>query len=232
MSMKRRGEEPERGGGDAGGERGAKRGRQNDAEDERVHELLLALQEGNQRRASGPLGRERGSTGAGGPAAPTADAKPPPTVAPKANLDKVSPFLRRLGDIRTSSVCALAAQVQVLVVLMRVTTVRQARAPLPYVPKAAAANKMSTEKGSDANQHAFDYEESLKAAQTLSGLAHMEAQKLAAEKKERKNFTKETVDELKKWFANHLDHPYPDEEDKEELARKTNLNVSQVCIFP
>ena len=74
----------------------------------------------------------------------------------------------------------------------------------------------------------LDLEESLLAAQTLSGLAQMEAQKLAAEKKERKNFTKETVDELKKWFACHLDHPYPDEEHKEELARKTGLNAAQV----
>jgi len=72
----------------------------------------------------------------------------------------------------------------------------------------------------------------LKAAQTLSGLAQMEAQKLAAEKKERKNFTKETVDELKRWFASHLDHPYPDEDDKEELARQTGLNVAQVSSPP
>ncbi len=75
---------------------------------------------------------------------------------------------------------------------------------------------------------AFDCEESLMAAQTLSGLAQLEARKVAAEKKERKNFAKDTVEELKKWFASHLDHPYPDEEDKEELARKTNLNVAQV----
>jgi hypothetical protein len=75
-----------------------------------------------------------------------------------------------------------------------------------------------------------DDNEELKAAQTLSGLARMvEEQKLAVEKKERKNFTKETVDELKKWFANHLDHPYPDEEDKEELARKTSLSAAQVA---
>jgi hypothetical protein len=74
----------------------------------------------------------------------------------------------------------------------------------------------------------LDYEESLMAAQTLSGLA----QKMAAEKKERKNFGKDTMDELKKWFASHLDHPYPDEEDKEELARKTNLNVAQVLLPP
>ena len=59
----------------------------------------------------------------------------------------------------------------------------------------------------------------------------MVSQKVAPEKKERKNFSKDTVDELKKWFAEHLDHPYPDEEDKEVLARKTKLNVSQVSYW-
>jgi hypothetical protein len=206
------------------GERGAKRGKLNDAEDERVHELLLALQEGNQRRPSVPTGRERGGTG--GPAALAADTKPPQTVAPKADPDKVNSLLQRGGDNPRCQRACVCSAVLVWCSPCAHGTVRQA--PLPYVPKAAAANKTFSEKGSDANEHAFDYEESLKAAQTLSGLAQMEAQKLAAEKKERKNFTKETVDELKKWFANHLDHPYPDEEDKEELARKTNLNVSQV----
>ena len=59
-------------------------------------------------------------------------------------------------------------------------------------------------------------------------IAHPEARKVVAEKKERKNFAQDAVEELTKWFASHLDHPYLDEEDREELARKTNLNVAQV----
>ena len=97
---------------------------------------------------------------------------------------------------------------------------------------AAASERMAEQpagqKAPGGDYDAFDCEESLMAAQTLSGLAQLEARKVVAEKKERKNFAKDAVEELKKWFASHLDHPYPDEEDKEELARKTNLDVAQV----
>ena len=47
-------------------------------------------------------------------------------------------------------------------------------------------------------------------------------------KKERKNFPQETVDELKKWFEEHIMHPYPDDNDKDKLAEKTGLTTSQV----
>uniref|UniRef100_A0A7S4JAA0 Homeobox domain-containing protein n=1 Tax=Guillardia theta TaxID=55529 RepID=A0A7S4JAA0_GUITH len=50
-------------------------------------------------------------------------------------------------------------------------------------------------------------------------------------KKERKNFPKETVDELKKWFEEHIMHPYPDDSDKELLAEKTGLTTAQVSYW-
>jgi len=50
-------------------------------------------------------------------------------------------------------------------------------------------------------------------------------------KKERKNFPKETVDELKKWFEEHIMHPYPDDNDKDKLAEKTGLTTSQVSYW-
>ncbi|EKX45949.1 hypothetical protein GUITHDRAFT_45285, partial [Guillardia theta CCMP2712] len=45
------------------------------------------------------------------------------------------------------------------------------------------------------------------------------------------NFPKETVDELKKWFEEHIMHPYPDDSDKELLAEKTGLTTAQQVSY-
>lgn len=38
------------------------------------------------------------------------------------------------------------------------------------------------------------------------------------------------IEILKTWFQEHSDHPYPNEEDKMNLASRTNLTFTQVCL--
>lgn len=47
-------------------------------------------------------------------------------------------------------------------------------------------------------------------------------------KRRRGNLPKPTTEILKKWFHEHLDHPYPSEEDKQMFMTRTNLTISQV----
>lgn len=48
-------------------------------------------------------------------------------------------------------------------------------------------------------------------------------------RRRRGNLPKPVTDILRAWFHDHLDHPYPSEEDKQIFIRKTNLTISQVC---
>uniref|UniRef100_A0A3B5AZ76 Pre-B-cell leukemia transcription factor 1-like n=1 Tax=Stegastes partitus TaxID=144197 RepID=A0A3B5AZ76_9TELE len=47
-------------------------------------------------------------------------------------------------------------------------------------------------------------------------------------RRQRRNFDKDTVDVLNEYFYAHLANPYPDDDDKEELARKCCMSVAQV----
>lgn len=47
-------------------------------------------------------------------------------------------------------------------------------------------------------------------------------------KRRRGNLPKHVTDILRAWFHDHLDHPYPTEEDKQMFISKTNLSISQV----
>ena len=49
-------------------------------------------------------------------------------------------------------------------------------------------------------------------------------------RKRRGNLPKETTDKLRHWFSTHLDHPYPSEDEKQELMRQTGLLMSE--YFP
>lgn len=49
------------------------------------------------------------------------------------------------------------------------------------------------------------------------------------QRKRRGNLPKETTDKLRAWFIAHLQHPYPTEDEKQELMRQTNLQMS---MFP
>ena len=46
-------------------------------------------------------------------------------------------------------------------------------------------------------------------------------------RKRRGNLPKETTDKLRHWFSTHLDHPYPSEDEKQELMRQTGLLMSK-----
>jgi hypothetical protein len=47
-------------------------------------------------------------------------------------------------------------------------------------------------------------------------------------KRRRGNLPKPVTDILKQWFHEHLDHPYPSEEDKQMFIARTGLSISQV----
>lgn len=49
-------------------------------------------------------------------------------------------------------------------------------------------------------------------------------------KRRRGNLPKPVTDVLRAWFHEHLDHPYPTEEDKQIFMSRTGLSISQVCL--
>lgn len=49
-------------------------------------------------------------------------------------------------------------------------------------------------------------------------------------KRRRGNLPKPVTDILRSWFLEHLDHPYPSEEDKQMFITRTGLTISQVSI--
>ncbi|KAL2064250.1 hypothetical protein VTL71DRAFT_4744 [Oculimacula yallundae] len=48
------------------------------------------------------------------------------------------------------------------------------------------------------------------------------------QRKRRGNLPKETTDKLRAWFMAHLQHPYPTEDEKQELMRQTGLQMNQI----
>ncbi|KAI1156004.1 hypothetical protein F4825DRAFT_362807 [Nemania diffusa] len=48
------------------------------------------------------------------------------------------------------------------------------------------------------------------------------------QRKRRGNLPKETTDKLRAWFVAHLSHPYPKEDEKQELMRETGLQMNQI----
>lgn len=47
-------------------------------------------------------------------------------------------------------------------------------------------------------------------------------------RRRRQNLPKEAIDVLRGWFHEHLDHPYPTDEDKQYFVRNTHLTTSQI----
>jgi hypothetical protein len=47
------------------------------------------------------------------------------------------------------------------------------------------------------------------------------------QRKRRGNLPKETTDKLRAWFVAHLSHPYPTEDEKQDLMRQTGLQMSK-----
>lgn len=48
-------------------------------------------------------------------------------------------------------------------------------------------------------------------------------------RRKRRNFSKPASEILNEYFYSHVNNPYPSDEAKEELARKSGITVSQVC---
>ncbi|KAF4442776.1 PTH12 [Fusarium acutatum] len=58
----------------------------------------------------------------------------------------------------------------------------------------------------------------------------MSSASLSGDNKQRKrrgNLPKETTDKLRAWFVAHLQHPYPTEDEKQDLMRQTGLQMSK-----
>lgn len=51
------------------------------------------------------------------------------------------------------------------------------------------------------------------------------------QRKRRGNLPKETTDKLRSWFQAHLGHPYPTEDEKQELVRATGLQLSKFSLL-
>lgn len=49
-------------------------------------------------------------------------------------------------------------------------------------------------------------------------------------RRKRRNFSKTATEILNEYFYSHLSNPYPSEEAKEDLARKSNITISQVNL--
>jgi hypothetical protein len=47
-------------------------------------------------------------------------------------------------------------------------------------------------------------------------------------RKRRGNLPKETTDKLRAWFVGHLHHPYPTEDEKQDLMVRTGLQMNQI----
>jgi len=51
-------------------------------------------------------------------------------------------------------------------------------------------------------------------------------------RRRRGNLPKQITDILRIWLQEHLDHPYPSDEQKQIFIQRTGLTISQVCICP
>jgi hypothetical protein len=62
----------------------------------------------------------------------------------------------------------------------------------------------------------------------------MEMDEIGSDGKQRKrrgNLPKETTDKLRAWFVAHLQHPYPTEDEKQELMKQTGLQMSMLSLL-
>jgi Homeobox KN domain len=49
--------------------------------------------------------------------------------------------------------------------------------------------------------------------------------------KRRGNLPKESKDKLKLWLSKHVEHPYPTEDEKKELAAEAGMTMGQVDSY-
>lgn len=81
-------------------------------------------------------------------------------------------------------------------------------------------------------QTAFSYPESYSPGGyggLPSGLPYPSMDNDQRSKRRRGNLPKQTTDLLRNWLAEHVDHPYPTEDEKQYLMSQTGLNLNQVC---
>lgn len=62
-----------------------------------------------------------------------------------------------------------------------------------------------------------------------SGYVGSDTASIHSGRRRRGNLPKHVTDVLRNWFRDHLEHPYPTEDDKQMLMNKTELTIQQVC---
>ena len=74
----------------------------------------------------------------------------------------------------------------------------------------------------------FDYNGPSSHQQQHNGFGALTDSAVAAGKRRRGNLPKPVTDLLKQWLHEHLDHPYPSDDDKQYFMQRTGLSISQV----
>ena len=105
-------------------------------------------------------------------------------------------------------------------------------APTPYEHQYRHPNQVSS---TSPTHHSFDrtpfsagpYPRSYGDYSRFGDLGHMGMGGDSKQRKRRGNLPKETTDKLRAWFMSHLSHPYPTEDEKQELMRQTGLQMSE-----
>lgn len=68
--------------------------------------------------------------------------------------------------------------------------------------------------------------------QCASGYVGSDTASIHSGRRRRGNLPKHVTDILRSWFQDHLEHPYPTEDDKQMLMHKTELTIQQVSRPP
>ncbi|KAI5288747.1 hypothetical protein KEM55_008994 [Ascosphaera atra] len=109
----------------------------------------------------------------------------------------------------------------------------------PYLNHSAASSASSSSSMNMSFHHRFPLEREY--ASSTTSMTPTTASSQASEsggeangaaavrsKKRRGNLPKKVTDILRAWFSQHIDHPYPSEEDKQMLINQTGLSISQI----
>lgn len=93
-----------------------------------------------------------------------------------------------------------------------------------YAPASCGYQGTPTYNGHYTNQNGHQYQSSYHWPMQFES----EDMTSQAPKKRRGNLPRDVTDLLKQWFEEHLAHPYPTEEEKQMLCRRTGLAMTQV----
>ncbi|OJJ44094.1 hypothetical protein ASPZODRAFT_154060 [Penicilliopsis zonata CBS 506.65] len=103
---------------------------------------------------------------------------------------------------------------------------QQQQPPAPAVAAAPAYGYTSMPYTSDSEQNSPQHLAHLPPSSNFGMMGGEPAD--SKNKRRRGNLPKPVTDILRAWFHDHLDHPYPSEEDKQMFMTRTGLSISQI----